>query len=46
VRVKDLECDFLRNMMAFGDKNAFFCEDKTLLIDFCRGILTVYNKFR
>ena len=41
VRVKDFECDSLRNIQAFGAQNAFFEEDRLLLIDFSEAIITV-----
>jgi len=35
----------LRNIQAFGAKNAFFEEDRILLIDWCQAILFVNNQF-
>jgi len=39
VRVKDLESDILRNIMAFGKEKAFFYEDKQYVLDWCKAIL-------
>ena len=46
VRTVDLERDTLRILEVFGMRNSFFDEDLRLIVDFCRGILIVYNKFR
>lgn len=35
IRVKDIESDTLRNIYAFGPKNAFLEDDKMLLSDWC-----------
>lgn len=47
IRVLDIEETTLRNIITFGggDK-AFFEEDRWLLIDFCRMVISVYQKFR
>ena len=45
VRVKDLESDILRNMEAFGPANAFFEEDKWIVISFCDAVLTLNNEY-
>lgn len=45
VRVRDLESDILRNIEAFGPNDAFFEEDKYIVISFCDAILTVNNEY-
>lgn len=35
----------MRNIQAFGAKNAFFEEDRILLMDWCQAILFVSNQF-
>lgn len=44
-RVKDIETDTLRNLQAFGAKNAFFEEDELLLMDFCEAIMLLNFRF-
>ena len=46
VRTKDVERDTLQIFEVFGMRQSFFEEDARLIVDFCRGILVVYNKFR
>ena len=47
IRVLDIEETTLRNIISFGGgENAFFEEDRWLLIDFCRMVISVYQKFR
>ena len=45
VRVCDIESNTLRNIHAFGAQDAFFEEDRLLLIDWCHAILVMYNAF-
>jgi len=45
IRVADIESNTLRNMQAFGAKDAFFEEDRILLMDWCQGILFTKNQF-
>lgn len=46
VRTIDLERDTLRIFEIFGVQNSFFEENLRLIVDFCRGILKIYSKFR
>ena len=45
VRVADIEWNTLRNIQAFGAKDAFFEEDRLLIMDWCQGILFTKNQF-
>ena len=45
VRVADIESTTLRQLQAFGSKNAFFEEDELLLTDFCEAILLLNSRF-
>jgi len=46
IRTIDLKNDTLRLIAAFGAKNSFFEEDQRMLMDFCRGVINIYNKHR
>jgi len=45
IRIKDIEACTLSNIYCFGVDNALFEEDKLLLVDWCRGIITMKTKF-
>ena len=36
----------MRMIEMFGPENAFFSNDRKLIIDFCRAIVVIQNKFR
>ena len=43
IRPRDLEASTIKNIMAFGSgENAYFEEDRWLVIDFCRMVIAVY----
>ena len=44
-RVEDIESSTLRQLQAFGSKNAFFEEDELILTDFCEAILLLNFRF-
>ena len=45
IRIVDLHYDTLNNIQQFGAKNAFFEEDKLLMIDWCQAIISIFNRY-
>ena len=46
VRIQDFRDAIARNIYLFGAEKAFFEEDRKLVMDFCRMVICVYQKFR
>lgn len=46
IRVIDLQEAMSRNLYTFGPEKAFFEEERRLVMDFCRLVIVVFQKFR
>lgn len=44
-RVHEIHHDTLKNMEAFGADDAFFEEDRLLIMDWCQGIISMHNAY-